>query len=194
MKFKNALIVTFVAGMLATGISVGTAASITNTLDATNPGPGTTFWIPTDAQKDSAPYSRGKSQDWEWQHSAVSGTINSASLSINAYDVDKSSGELDEIYAFNNDTATWDLLGSLTGSNKTYSFTAFNFGASWFDEIALGLKIMMKIDEKDRGWRVSLANSSLSIVSEVPIPATIWLFGSGLAGLMGMRRKSKSAA
>ncbi|NOU21105.1 MAG: VPLPA-CTERM sorting domain-containing protein, partial [Methyloglobulus sp.] len=28
---------------------------------------------------------------------------------------------------------------------------------------------------------------------QVPVPAAVWLFGSGLVGLMGLRRKSKLA-
>lgn len=30
-------------------------------------------------------------------------------------------------------------------------------------------------------------------VSEVPVPAAVWLFGSGLVGLMGFKRRKKIA-
>lgn len=38
-----------------------------------------------------------------------------------------------------------------------------------------------------------IPNGSLTSVSAVPIPAAIWLFGSGLLGLIGVARRKKSA-
>jgi hypothetical protein len=206
MKFKNASLMVFTASALAIGLSMPvSAATVVDTRDIINPGPGTTYWIPTPAQKTDSPYYRFAGGDWGWQHSAIGGTITSASLNISAFDVDAPS-EVDEIYAFNSGTSAFELLGSLIGSNDTFSYTTFNLGASWFDEIAVGLQVMMKIDEKNAGWAVSLAKSVISIDGgtlpdpnpgqQVPVPAAVWLFGSGLAGLMGMgmRKKSKLAA
>jgi hypothetical protein len=34
---------------------------------------------------------------------------------------------------------------------------------------------------------------SFGTVSPVPIPAAVWLFGSGLLGLVGMARRKKAA-
>jgi hypothetical protein len=204
MEFKNITLMTF--GALAISLSASVLAATVDTLNASNPGSGTTFWTPNDANKVS-PYYRGESKDWGWQHDSADGNINSASLSIKAFDVDASSGELDEIYAFNNDTSSFELLGSLVGSNNAFSFTKFDLKPTWFDEVASGLRIMMRIDEKNTGWKVSLANSALSFGSnplaaaptavnpdpfdpgQVPIPATVWLFGSGLIGLFCIRRK-----
>ncbi len=209
MKFTNVALVAFSAVVLSMPVS---AATVTDTLDAFNPGSGKTYWTPSSSQKLARPYYRQQSEDWGWQHGAVGGKITSASLNVSAYDVDAAFGERDEIYAFNEDTSAFELLGSLAGSNNTFSFTTFNLKPSWFDEIALGLKIKLKIDENNEGWKMSLAKSSLSIdsgvlpnpnpiqvpgpnpgqtpsVGQVPVPAAIWLFGSGLVGLMGMRRK-----
>jgi hypothetical protein len=207
MKLKNAALTALVAAVLATTLSTTvSAAAITNTLDASNSGSGTTYWAPTDADKLSTPYYRGNGEDWAWQHGAISGKFSSATLSVSAYDVDALGEqgrlpEVDEIYAFNNNTATWNSLGNLAGSNNTFSFTTFNLSSSWFDEIALGLQVMMKIDQNNDGiWAVSLAKSSLAIdggslpnpnPGQVPVPAAFWLFGSGLAGLIGMHKKSK---
>lgn len=204
MEFKNAALITF--GALAIGLSTSASAATVDILDASNSRTKTTFWTPKNANKVS-PYYRGESKDWGWRHNQVEGKINSASLSIKSFDVDVTSGELDKIYAFNIDTSTFELLGSLGGSNNAFSFTKFNLKPSWFDEVASGLRIMMKIDEHNTGWKVSLAKSSLTIDSDalaaapvaanpgsfnagqVPIPAAVWLFGSGLVGLFCIRRK-----
>jgi hypothetical protein len=204
MEFKNAALTVF--GALALVLSASVSAATVDTLNASNPGSGKTFWTASNANKVS-PYYRGESKDWGWQHDAVDGNINSASLSIKSFDVDAASGELDKIYAFNNDTSAFELLGRLGGSNDAFSFTKFNLTPSWFDEVAAGLRIMMRIDENNTGWKVSLSKSSLTIDSDAlatapitvnpgsvnagqaPIPAAVWLFGSGLIGLFCIRRK-----
>jgi hypothetical protein len=40
----------------------------------------------------------------------------------------------------------------------------------------------------------SLTASNLTALSPVPVPAAVWLFGSGLAGLMGFSRKKSTVA
>jgi len=204
MKNKNTKML--VLGAMALGLSTaGSAAVVTDTRDASNSGPGTTYWTPTVAQKISSPYYRGRGQDWGWEHNAYNG-FSSASLSVSAYDVDHP-GELDEIYGWNTSLnaglGDWDLIGSLDGANNIFSFTTFNLGASWFDEISLGLRIMMKIDENNQGWYVSLGKSVLSLDggsignpnpgSEVPIPAAAVLFAPAFLGLIGFRRKAKNS-
>jgi hypothetical protein len=196
MTLKNTMTL---VGALSLGLSFQTFAATTDTLDSASPGPGSTYWTPSDAQKTSSPYYRWNGQDWGWQHNAIAGTITTASLNISAYDVDAPS-ENDEIYAYNNDSASWDLLGSLSGASNIWSFTSFNLGASWFDEIALGLQVKMIIDADNNSWAVSLAKSSLSVdggtipnpnPNAVPIPAAALLFGPALLGFVGLRRKIK---
>ncbi len=97
----------------------------------------------------------------------------------------------------------WETVGELAGSTNTFSFTTFNLGASWFDEIAAGLMVQILIDQNDTNfWGVSLAKSVLSIdgaplpdpnPNPVPLPAAVWLFGTAILGLVGFgRRKSKA--
>lgn len=48
----------------------------------------------------------------------------------------------------------------------------------------------------DDGWFLAVANevsgtTSLYSVSAVPVPAAVWLFGSGFLGLMGLRKRRK---
>jgi hypothetical protein len=175
------------------------SATLTDTIDA-NSNFSNNFFVPDEASKYSKPYYRGWKQDWEWQHNPVNTAFTKANLNISAFDVDFSKGEIDDIYAWNNQTSDWELLGALAGADDIFSFTDFSLDSSWFDEISLGLLLKMDIASKAKNWVVTLAKSSLSIdggalpppaPSAVPLPAAVWLFGSALVGFLGIRRKSK---
>lgn len=196
MKFLSTLSILATLSLSSTGA----AFAATQTLDFSNPGPGTTYWTPDDGSKDSSPYYRWQGDDWSWQFNPVAGTINSASVSVSAFDVDASSGEVDDIYGWSNDSSSWQLLGSLAGAGDIWSFTTFDLTSSWFDEISAGLQVKIAIDTLGGNWAVSLAKSSLITnggtlpspnPSAVPVPAAVWLFGSALAGLgfFGKRRE-----
>ncbi len=156
----------------------------------------TGFFVPTDAQKYDAPYYRWYEMDWGWQHKPIGGSITSAKLNISAFDVDYAQGERDEIFAY--DGANMVSLGYLIGQNDAWAFTEFVLGANFFDDIATGLKVFMKIDVSDAGWAVTLAKSSLSIdggqipdpePGVVPEPSTYMLMAAGVAGLVFIRKR-----
>jgi hypothetical protein len=189
-----------VLAALSLGLTSAAFAS-TQTLDFSNPGTGTTYWTPDEVSKDSSPYYRWQGDDWSWQFNPVAGTINSASVSVSAFDVDANQGEIDDIYGWSNDSSSWELLGNLAGAGDIWSFTSFDLASSWFDEINAGLQVKIAIDTLGGTWAVSLAKSSLITnggtlpppnPSAVPVPAAVWLFGSALAGLgfFGKRRKT----
>jgi len=197
------LLTTLTLAALSFGLN-GAASAATQTLDISNPGPGSTYWTPDDASKYSAPYYRWNGEDWQWQFNAVAGSITDASVSISAFDVDADWGEHDDIYGWNNDTSSWDLLGSLAGASDIWSFTSFDLASSWHDEVNAGLKVKIVIDSLNAGWAVALAKSSLIAnggtlpnpnPGAVPVPAAVWLFSSALAGLgvFGKRRKAIEA-
>ena len=175
------------------------SATLTDTIDA-NSNFSKNFFVPNDASKYSKPYYRGWNKDWEWGHNPISTPFTTANLNISAFDVDYSKGEIDEIYAWNNQASDWELLGALAGADDIFSFTDFFLESSWFDEIAVGLQLKMDIATQSKRWVVTLAKSSLSIdggalppptPSEVPIPAAIWLFGPALLSFLGLRRNPK---
>ncbi len=43
-------------------------------------------------------------------------------------------------------------------------------------------------------WNITSLNAELIPTSTVPIPAAVWLFGSGLIGLIGMRRQTSKSS
>jgi len=67
-------------------------------------------------------------------------------------------------------------------SNTTASLLSFNF--SNIDTFRM----------LDQGSQIAFDNLDVDYgVSQVPVPAAVWLFGTGLAGLMGVSRKKKQA-
>lgn len=188
--------------------STVTSAGVVDVVDALSPASNANpnYFVPGGAQPFDIPYFRYTGQDWGWKHNAILGTYATATLSISAYDVDNPSSvsgidnEIDEIYGWETSTSSWDLIGTLAGSTDTYSFTTFNLGSSWADEISSGLMVSILIDQLDTVyWGVSLAKSVIATDgegpgdpnpgAEVPVPAAAWLFGSALLGFVGFRRK-----
>jgi hypothetical protein len=156
----------------------------------------TGYFVDSDANKYAWPYYRWSGDDWGWTHNAISANFSTATLNISAFDVDEESGEVDEIYAYDNGVMT--LIGTLVGVDNTWSYTTFTLGSNFFDDIASGLQVWMVIDADDEGWAVTLSKSALSVDSgqipnpnpgAVPEPATFLLFGAGLAGVGLLKKK-----
>ena len=166
----------------------------------------TGFFVPTDAQKNDAPYYRYGSDDWGWTHGGIAAGFTSASLNVSAFDVDSGpdvSDETDNIYAL--DGATWVLLGKLTGSNQTWAYAnAFTLSSDFFDDIVTGLQVKIDIAANGYGWAVTLGKSVLTTDGSVlppPLPGVpepsswaMMIAGFGLVGAMARRRKSVAVA
>lgn len=69
------------------------------------------------------------------------------------------------------------------GGGQTMSFFSFDEA----DPTAASIKSSYANAE----WRVNATTGAVSYVSAVPIPAAVWLLGSGLVGLIGISRRRK---
>jgi len=104
----------------------------------------------------------------------------------------------------NQGTGLWETFTTLTSSNRTQGFTggftltgsalqdagnaiwtgtlvsAGNIGTAWgdFDQT-----------QYSEVWDIRIVGTP----SQIPVPAAVWLFGSGLLGLVGVARRKKSA-
>ena len=90
-------------------------------------------------------------------------------------------------------------VGSTSGEEWGINFIA---DSNWFTDTstipvlppALSYNILLQADEYDSsgasiGTVLALAN--LDSVSAVPVPAAVWLFSSGLIGIIGIARRKK---
>lgn len=188
MKILKAL----VAGAIAVS-AISSAQAAVDVVEAP-----TGFFVPNAAQTFDAPYYRGNGEGWSWTHGGIAAGFTSAELNISAWDVDEASGEIDEIYAYDNGVRT--LLGTLDGADNVFAFTTFNLGANFFDDIVNGLLVEIVIDTNDAGWLVSLARSTITTdgsrpgnpnPGEVPLPAAAWLMLAGVGALVGRKKLQK---
>lgn len=75
---------------------------------------------------------------------------------------------------------TWDASGTALNNDE--------FGAA-------GIPGVPMIDGAFPGWNAAFDLSAQpQIAPAVPVPAAVWLFGSGLVGLVGIARRKKKAA
>jgi hypothetical protein len=189
----------------ATAICATSAHATTDTIDSGNNGSGY-YFLPPSAYWGDSPYYRNSSQDWDWTHNAIAGTITSATLSIGAYDVDSGSFPSDEhdwIQAYDAATSSWLDVGELTGIDSAYNYSTFNLASSLWDDVSTGLKVRVDIDRNNAGWLLTLTKSVIITNNEgtlppvngaVPEPASwaMMLAGFGLAGA-AMRRARKTS-
>lgn len=166
----------------------------------------TTYFVDSDANKYSSPYYRWHNDDWGWVHGGIASAASAitATLNISAFDIDWRSGEVDNIYAYDNGVKT--IIGTLSGQNDQWSYSTFTLGSNFYDDIVSGLQVFLDIDSTHNSdiWAVTLAKSAISIdggqipdptpSSVVPEPGTMLLMGIGLGWGALARRKTKQQA
>ena len=168
MYIQKLVVSSLLLGALFSATTV--AAATADTIDALSPALNATpnYFAPNSIATIDAPYYRSVGEDWQWAHNAVISPYTTATLSISAYDVDNPTidigraNEIDEIYGWETSSLSWELIGVLAGANNIYSFTTFDLGTSWTDEIETGLMVRMLIDQDNGGYAVTLAKSVLA--------------------------------
>jgi hypothetical protein len=106
-------------------------------------------------------------------------TLNSLELSSYGFFTEDRSITLTGFYTGGGSVST-----VLTATTDPDNWTAYNFGSDWQNLQSLGFGAL--IGEPSYGQSIGFDNV---VVSSVPVPAAVWLFGSALAGLGWMRRK-----
>jgi hypothetical protein len=96
------------------------------------------------------------------------------------------------------ETSQADVLGGVAGGETRYSFLTAN------DFSSLGNSVVQLFGFTGNGnagvlqsyilGTASLSSSGLLTISTVPLPAAVWLFGSGLLGLFGVSRRRTAVA
>ena len=129
--------------------------------------------------------------DFDYQHGAIWGTVPAeATLTVTAKDVDSPDGEVDQIFAFNVDTASWVYLGDLAGTSDTVSDSVFSFSLApdWHNSIASGLKV--SVDRHNVGVFGPISSTVTAVVPE-PETYAMLMAGLGAVGFMARRRKAQ---
>ena len=110
------------------------------------------------------------------EYDLLSGTFGTSTAELNGIlDIDL----LDGFMPSNGDIFDLMLAESISGSFSLLDFPALANGLKW------DLNIFSDFNGSQDILRLS--------VSSIPIPASVWLFGSGLLGLIGISRRKKAA-
>ena len=113
--------------------------------------------------------------------------------------VDQSNHKLEQFgrYNFKETGGNGDLVIEGADSTSTFDIT-FLFKNPTFSELLEGcdgvLPIVVDVDDdvSKKGWGTLIKSSTLEIeCAEIPVPSTMLLLGSGVAGLVGLRRRFK---
>jgi hypothetical protein len=106
------------------------------------------------------------------------------------------------VTSWSDTTGTWELDGSIAplffvtkynGGYDIYTYMGGDispFGDSW-DDSNRGY-IGASCGQGKNGINCNAVTSHVSVYGVVPVPAAVWLFGSGLLGLVGIARRKRS--
>lgn len=168
----------------------GVANAITEVVDQTLDYTDVWFFPAPDAILDHSPYYRGSWEDAEWTHDMTSLVpadavgIQSATLSIDAWDVDGVEGEVDIVSANGVDLGALSDTGGRFWGSSQFSLPSTLLNELWLDG---QLDVFVDIDAENTGQRVTLGSSTLSVTYIIPEPATVGLLGLG--GLLLLKRR-----
>lgn len=125
--------------------------------------------------------------DWTHTYDGSVPTPLRANLSILADDVDN--GEIDKVFINGNYIGDLNFYGGFAnnrpnGAGEYTSLTTFDVTPF----LAAVMNIHVEVFNGASSYAVEILTSSLEVTA-VPIPAAVWLLGTALLGIVGMRRK-----
>lgn len=111
-------------------------------------------------------------------------SLSTAGINLSAYSVPGDMAYFDRTrWSINDGGKTFNTIGNLGDKNGVPFYSAL---LNMTDYISIDITKLPNV------WRLDKAgNLTYAPVSAVPIPAAVWLFGSGLLGLAGIARRRK---
>lgn len=128
---------------------------------------------------------------------AIDYTVNTdGSVDLSVYDVDEWTNTAIPAWQTIFEMSTGNLIGTGTGAYGTGDFGNVDGGVSYVIEGSLDMNLFADWNGSDDitlQWTMGCGNDVGTVTSApVPEPATMLLFGIGLVGLSGLRRKKKA--
>lgn len=90
-------------------------------------------------------------------------------------------------------TAVYDIFGDIVG-DTTQVISGISMDYETGDAFLVGQSTLVEQGHPFNGMRITLGmyGNDPVFVSAVPVPSAVWLFGSGLIGLVGFARRKKA--
>ena len=79
-------------------------------------------------------------------------------------------------------------ISAFSASSGTHALGGFSIGQGWF-EVPNALRHNLNNNWSDADTNTRVGSALVRDTSVVPVPAAVWLFGSGLLGLVGLARR-----
>jgi len=155
--------------------------------DGSNTNDGRMRWSSANAW--AASLNIGGFTDWRLPNMDINGdgTVEDCSLVTSTECLDNEYGY--HFYVNGIDTTNTGLFGTIP-TNDFWSATASSASEAWLFDFTFnnGSQLASSVNLNAYAWAVHEGN-----IGALPIPAAVWLFGSGLLGLIGVARRKKAA-
>lgn len=131
--------------------------------------------VPASADSTTLVVNRASWDIIEWQHEPLPGSFSAGAISLHAWDIDSTSGEVDYLYARDSASGTWVFVGQLLGSDDSYSTTSFTLPGVVLDDVSAGrsLKVDVAVGWVNRTtWAAQVLRSTITATPASSVAAT----------------------